>query len=102
MNTDDEMKAVLHRYLTRGREALLWKLDGLSEYDIRRPMVDSGTNLLGLVKLEILRVEVGREHRDVAIAKIGEQLGRMTQRREADQIRFGEFQLADGREVEST
>jgi Protein of unknown function (DUF664) len=43
-------KADLHRYLQDGREALLWKLDGLSEYDIRRPMTPTGTNLLGLVK----------------------------------------------------
>jgi hypothetical protein len=28
----------------------VWKLDGLSEYDIRRPMVPTGTNLLGLIK----------------------------------------------------
>lgn len=43
-------KADLHRYLQVGREALLWKLEGLSEYDVRRPMVKTGTNLLGLVK----------------------------------------------------
>jgi hypothetical protein len=48
--TGYEPKADLHRYLTRAREALLWKLDGLSEYDIRRPLVPTGTNLLGLVK----------------------------------------------------
>jgi hypothetical protein len=48
--TGSEPKADLHRYLQAGREALLWKLDGLSEYDIRRPMVPTGTNLLGLVK----------------------------------------------------
>jgi uncharacterized protein DUF664 len=29
---------------------VLWKLDGLSEYDVRRPLVPTGTNLLGLVK----------------------------------------------------
>ena len=29
---------------------LLWKLDGLAEYDVRRPLTPSGTNLLGLVK----------------------------------------------------
>jgi hypothetical protein len=29
---------------------LLWKLDGLSEYDVRRPLVPTATNLLGLVK----------------------------------------------------
>jgi uncharacterized protein DUF664 len=33
---------------TRG--VLLWKLEGLSEYDIRRTMTATGTNLLGLVK----------------------------------------------------
>ncbi len=29
--TDADAKAQLHRYLQSGREALLWKLDGLSE-----------------------------------------------------------------------
>ena len=43
-------KAVLQRYLVGAREALLWKLDGLSEYDVRRPLTPTGTNLLGLVK----------------------------------------------------
>jgi uncharacterized damage-inducible protein DinB len=51
-------KADLHRYLKVAREALLWKLDGLSEYDIRRPMVPTGTNLLGLVK-HVASVESG-------------------------------------------
>src|SRR5262249_1300428 len=43
-------KAELCFYLTRARDALVWKLDGLSEYDARRPLVPTGTNLLGLVK----------------------------------------------------
>jgi hypothetical protein len=43
-------KQTLHRYLRVAREALLWKLDGLGEYDLRRPLVPTGTNLLGLVK----------------------------------------------------
>lgn len=51
-------KADLHRYLQAAREALLWKLDGLVEYDIRRPMVPTGTNLLGLVK-HMAGVELG-------------------------------------------
>ena len=51
-------KADLHRYLQTAREALLWKLDGLSEYDIRRPLVPTGTNLLGLVK-HVASVEAG-------------------------------------------
>lgn len=51
-------KIELQRYLQIGREALLWKLDGLSEYDVRRPMVRSGTNLLGIVK-HVASVEAG-------------------------------------------
>jgi uncharacterized damage-inducible protein DinB len=51
-------KADLHRYLQDAREALLWKLDGLSEYNVRRPMVPTGTNLLGLVK-HVASVELG-------------------------------------------
>lgn len=53
-----DLKADLHRYLQIGREALLWKLDGLSEYDVRRPMVKTGTNLLGLVK-HVATVDAG-------------------------------------------
>ncbi|QNN63889.1 DinB family protein [Leucobacter denitrificans] len=41
---------LLLQYLQEAREALLWKLEGLSEYDIRRPLTPTGTNLLGLVK----------------------------------------------------
>jgi len=51
-------KADLHRYLQIARDALVWKLDGLSEYDIRRPVVPTGTNLLGLVK-HVAGVELG-------------------------------------------
>ncbi|MFE0674127.1 DinB family protein [Streptomyces sp. NPDC058867] len=47
---DDFAKADLHGRLRRNRAALLWKLDGLSEYDARRPLTATGTNLLGLVK----------------------------------------------------
>lgn len=43
-------KPHLLRYLQEAREALLGKLDGLSEYDLRRPLVPTGTNLLGLLK----------------------------------------------------
>jgi uncharacterized damage-inducible protein DinB len=46
----DDQKTVLLRYLQEGRDALLWKLEGLSQYDLRRPLVPTGTNLLGLVK----------------------------------------------------
>lgn len=47
---EQEFKADLHRYLKTAREAVLWKLEGLSEYDVRRPLVPTGNNLLGLVK----------------------------------------------------
>jgi hypothetical protein len=48
--TTYDPKSILQRYLQEGREALLWKLDGLTEYDVRRPLVRTGTNLLGMVK----------------------------------------------------
>ena len=37
-------------FLDNNRAVMLWKLDGLSEDDARRPMVESGTSMLGLVK----------------------------------------------------
>jgi hypothetical protein len=48
--TGTDLKDDLRHYLQSGREALIWKLEGLSEYDVRRPLVPTGTNLLGLVK----------------------------------------------------
>jgi uncharacterized damage-inducible protein DinB len=56
--TGSDPKADLRRYLQAAREALVWKLEGLSEYDARRPMVPTGTNLLGLVK-HVAGVEAG-------------------------------------------
>jgi hypothetical protein len=56
--TGSDPKADLQRYLQAAREALVWKLDGLSEYDIRRPMTPTGTNLLGLIK-HVAGVELG-------------------------------------------
>lgn len=47
---DDFAKEYLHNDLRQIREVMLWKLDGLGEYDIRRPLTSTGTNLLGLVK----------------------------------------------------
>ncbi|MFJ5114010.1 DinB family protein [Streptomyces sp. NPDC088551] len=55
---ESEAKTDLLRYLRTAREALLWKLDGLTEYDIRRPLTPTGTNLLGLVK-HVAAVELG-------------------------------------------
>jgi uncharacterized damage-inducible protein DinB len=51
-------KADLHRYLQAARDAVLWKLEGLSDYDVRRPLTPTGTNLLGLVK-HLASVELG-------------------------------------------
>ncbi|MFI6391264.1 DinB family protein [Nonomuraea sp. NPDC050540] len=51
-------KAQLHRYLRDARDAMVWKLEGLAEYEARRPMTPTGTNLLGLVK-HLAGVETG-------------------------------------------
>jgi uncharacterized damage-inducible protein DinB len=49
---------LLQRYLQRERENLVGTLEGLSDFDVRRPMTPSGTNLLGLVK-HVATVELG-------------------------------------------
>ena len=46
----EEMASHLLRYLQQGRDAVLRGLDGLNEYDSRRPLTASGSNILGLVK----------------------------------------------------
>jgi hypothetical protein len=51
-------KESLHVSLDRHRNAVLWKLEGLADADLRRPMTPSGTNLLGLVK-HLAAVEYG-------------------------------------------
>jgi uncharacterized damage-inducible protein DinB len=43
-------KESLRVALDRHREAVLWKVEGLSDADLRRVMTPSGTNLLGMVK----------------------------------------------------
>jgi len=48
----------LRHYLQQGRDAVVRSLDGLSDYDARRPLVPSGTNLLGLVK-HLSGIELG-------------------------------------------
>ena len=45
-----QFKNDMHSYLHDARETLAWKLGGLDEYDARRPMTPTGTNLLGLLK----------------------------------------------------
>ncbi len=47
---DEFAKEYLHDDLRWARACLLGKMDGLSEYDVRRPLSRTGTNLLGLVK----------------------------------------------------
>lgn len=48
----------LLRYLRESREAVLRGLDGLADYDARRPLTPSGTNILGLVK-HLAGIETG-------------------------------------------
>ncbi|HEY5822031.1 MAG TPA: DinB family protein [Propionibacteriaceae bacterium] len=43
-------KESLHASMKRHREAVRWKIEGLSDEDLRRAMVPSGTTLLGVVK----------------------------------------------------
>lgn len=45
-----DLKERLWTYLRSAREAMIWKLDGLDEYELRRPMTPTGTNLLGVMK----------------------------------------------------
>lgn len=45
-----DAKEMLHSYLKAERDSLLWKLDGLSERELRLPRTPTGTNLLGLAK----------------------------------------------------
>jgi uncharacterized damage-inducible protein DinB len=51
-------KESLQVSLDRHRDAVLWKLEGLDDGDLRRAMTPSGTNLLGLVK-HLAAVEYG-------------------------------------------
>lgn len=50
----ESLKAALDRH----REAVLWKVEGLDDDELRRPMTPSGTNVLGLVK-HLAAVEYG-------------------------------------------
>ena len=52
------MSEDLRHYLQASRDAVVRSLEGLSEYDARRPLVPSGTNLLGLVK-HLTGIELG-------------------------------------------
>jgi hypothetical protein len=43
-------KESLQAALDRHRDAVVWKTQGVSDEDLRRPVTPSGTNLIGLVK----------------------------------------------------
>jgi len=49
-HVSEDQKQQLHDYLSKTREAMFWKAEGLSDYDVRRPLTRTGTNLLGLIK----------------------------------------------------
>lgn len=51
-------KESLHVSLGRHRDAVVWKVDGLDDEQLRRPMTPSGTSLLGVVK-HLASVEYG-------------------------------------------
>ncbi|WP_433268429.1 DinB family protein [Micromonospora vinacea] len=53
-----DAKTALHEYLRENREDLIWKLDGLSEREVRLPRTATGNNLLGVLK-HCLNVEAG-------------------------------------------
>ncbi|HEY6933248.1 MAG TPA: DinB family protein [Marmoricola sp.] len=53
-----DLKAVLRHYLQFERDALLWKLAGLGERELRMPRTPTGTNLIGIVK-HMANVELG-------------------------------------------
>jgi uncharacterized damage-inducible protein DinB len=61
-------KAILRHYLGDLHEAVRWKVTGLGERDLRRPLTPTGTNILGLVKhlasieLDYLGPVFGRPH----------------------------------------
>src|SRR5207248_11077808 len=49
MATSEE-KDLLRTHLRSVQQALIWKLEGLSEADLRKPMTKTSTNLIGIVK----------------------------------------------------
>jgi hypothetical protein len=58
MADEDDAKAALLHYLRATRDDLIWKLDGLSEREVRLPRTPTGNNLLGIVK-HALNTEAG-------------------------------------------
>ncbi len=58
MSGNDLPADTLRAYLTRSRESLVWKLDGLGERAVRLPRTPTGTSLLGTI-LHCANVEIG-------------------------------------------
>ena len=58
MDASTPISTDLQRYLQDSRTVVVGSLDGLSEYDVRRPLTPTGTNLLGLVK-HLTGIELG-------------------------------------------
>lgn len=54
----DDLKDLLLTYLNASREAVLWKAEGLGDRDLTRPLVPSGTNILGVIQ-HLAGVELG-------------------------------------------
>ena len=57
-NRTGSERETLHDSLNRNRDIVVWKLEGLDDEALRRPVVASGTNMLGLVK-HLAAVEFG-------------------------------------------
>jgi uncharacterized damage-inducible protein DinB len=55
---DGDEKTSLHVSLDRHRDVVTWKVSGLDDEQLRRPMTPTGTNLLGLVQ-HLAAVEYG-------------------------------------------
>jgi uncharacterized damage-inducible protein DinB len=51
-------KEMLHAFLNRQRNVYVWKLQGLDDDALRKPMTPTGTNLLGVLK-HLAAVEYG-------------------------------------------
>jgi hypothetical protein len=48
-------KESLQGFLDKQRDVMVWKLEGVGDADLRRPMTPSGTNLLGKAGVDIGR-----------------------------------------------
>ena len=67
MTDFSELKTAFQHQVQGTRNALLWKLDGLSTRDVRLPRTPTGTSLLGVVK----------HMASVGIGEFGDTFGRL-------------------------